>query len=303
MKTLQKLSALVGVSLMLFTGCEHPTTIEELPYYYSESIAYLDDGNSRFTVNHSPDGIVNQDLTIPVTVGVTKVLANDCRVVLECTVEGEGFSLQHVVIPGNGVVTIPAGERSATILLSISDWSFCSGVDEARSYTISMKIVEATTRISTNKGSAVYVLDKTSKSYTTTAAPTEGAQVGTDAYTVSYSVVADAWNPLTIDAEGLYPGYLYYANYLGLEFDLGSTKTVTGVANVCAPYGPSYNAAVYTIQGSVDGQTWTTYDEGLSLEQSDPQYVSFYTPVDARYVRLLMYGSTAFSTGALIFAK
>lgn len=124
MKTLQKLSALVGVSLMLFTGCEHPTTIEELPYYYSESIAYLDDGNSRFTVNHSPDGIVNQDLTIPVTVGVTKVLANDCRVVLECAVEGEGFSLQHVVIPGNGVLrSRPESDRQPSCCQSATGLS------------------------------------------------------------------------------------------------------------------------------------------------------------------------------------
>ena len=114
---------------------------------------------------------------------------------------------------------------------------------------------------------------------------------------------ADTWTPIEIGTSGRYSRYLYYSSYIGLQWDLGSTKTVTAVANVCYPYYTSYNTATYTIMTSVDGQEWTTYDEGLDLAQSEPQYVSFYTPVEARYVRLLMRGVTAFSNGALIYAK
>lgn len=303
MKKILKLAALFGFSLLTFTGCENPDTTEELPYYYYESIAYLENVNTRVAVYHSPDGIVNQDVTMPVTVGVSKVLSKDCTVRVECTVEGEGFSVQNVALPGNGVVTIPAGERSASFTMTIGDWNFCSNVDEARSYTISLKIVEASTRISTNFNSVVYVLDKSVKSYTSTVAPTVGSQVATDAYAVSYNTKGDTWNPIAIGSNGRYPGYLYYASYLGLQWDLGSTKTVTAVANICYPYYTSYNTATYTIMTSVDGQKWTTYDEGLNLALTEPQYVSFYTPVEARYVRLLMRGNTTFSNGALIYAK
>lgn len=303
MKKILKLAALFGFSLLTFTGCENPDTTEELPYYYYESIAYLENVNTRVAVYHSPDGIVNQDVTMPVTVGVSKVLSKDCTVRVECTVEGEGFSVQNVALPGNGVVTIPAGERSASFTMTIGDWNFCSDVDEARSYTISLKIVEASTRISTNFNSVVYVLDKSVKSYTSTVAPTEGSQVATDAYAVSYNTKGDTWNSIAIGSNGRYSRYLYYASYLGLQWDLGSTKTVTGVANICYPYYTTYNTATYTIMTSVDGQKWTTYDEGLNLALTEPQYVSFYTPVEARYVRLLMRGNTTFSNGALIYAK
>lgn len=303
MKKILKLAALFGFSLLTFTGCENPDTTEELPYYYYESIAYLENVNTRVAVYHSPDGIVNQDVTMPVTVGVSKVLSKDCTVRVECTVEGEGFSVQNVALPGNGVVTIPAGERSASFTMTIGDWNFCSNVDEARSYTISLKIVEASTRISTNFNSVVYVLDKSVKSYTSTVAPTEGSQVATDAYAVSYNTKGDTWNSIAIGSNGRYSRYLYYASYLGLQWDLGSTKTVTGVANICYPYYTTYNTATYTIMTSVDGQKWTTYDEGLNLALTEPQYVSFYTPVEARYVRLLMRGNTTFSNGALIYAK
>lgn len=303
MKKILKLAALFGFSLLTFTGCENPDTTEELPYYYYESIAYLENVNTRVAVYHSPDGIVNQDVTMPVTVGVSKVLSKDCTVRVECTVEGEGFSVQNVALPGNGVVTIPAGERSASFTMTIGDWNFCSNVDEARSYTISLKIVEASTRISTNFNSVVYVLDKSVKSYTSTVAPTEGSQVATDAYAVSYNTKGDTWNSIAIGSNGRYSRYLYYASYLGLQWDLGSTKTVTGVANICYPYYTTYNTATYTIMTSVDGQKWTTYDEGLDLALTEPQYVSFYTPVEARYVRLLMRGNTTFSNGALIYAK
>lgn len=303
MKKILKLTALFGFSLLTFTGCENPDTTEELPYYYYESIAYLENINTRVAVYHSPDGIVNQDITMPVTVGLSKAQSGDCTVRVECTVEGEGFTTQNVALPNNGVVTIPAGERSAKFSMSISDWSFCSGVDDARSYTISLKIVEASTRISTNFNSTVYVLNKSVKSYTSTVAPTEGSQVSTDAYTVSYNTKGDTWTPIAIGSNGRYSRYLYYSSYIGLQWDLGSTKTVTAVANICYPYYTSYNTAVYTIMTSVDGQKWTTYDEGLDLAQTEPQYVSFYTPVSARYVRLLMRGVTAFSNGALIYAK
>ena len=303
MKKILKLAALFGFSLLTFTGCENPDTTEELPYYYYESIAYLENVNTRVAVYHSPDGIVNQDVTMPVTVGVSKVLSKDCTVRVECTVEGEGFSVQNVALPGNGVVTIPAGERSASFTMTIGDWNFCSDVDEARSYTISLKIVEASTRISTNFNSVVYVLDKSVKSYTSTVAPAEGSQVATDAYAVSYNTKGDTWNSIAIGSNGRYSRYLYYASYLGLQWDLGSTKTVTGVANICYPYYTTYNTATYTIMTSVDGQKWTTYDEGLNLALTEPQYVSFYTPVEARYVRLLMRGNTTFSNGALIYAK
>ena len=303
MKKILKLAALFGFSLLTFTGCENPDTTEELPYSYYESIAYLENVNTRVAVYHSPDGIVNQDVTMPVTVGVSKVLSKDCTVRVECTVEGEGFSVQNVALPGNGVVTIPAGERSASFTMTIGDWNFCSDVDEARSYTISLKIVEASTRISTNFNSVVYVLDKSVKSYTSTVAPTEGSQVATDAYAVSYNTKGDTWNSIAIGSNGRYSRYLYYASYLGLQWDLGSTKTVTGVANICYPYYTTYNTATYTIMTSVDGQKWTTYDEGLNLALTEPQYVSFYTPVEARYVRLLMRGNTTFSNGALIYAK
>lgn len=305
MKKILKLAALFGFSLLTFTGCENPDTTEELPYYYYESIAYLENVNTRVAVYHSPDGIVNQDITMPVTVGVSKVLSKDCTVRVECTVEGDGFSVQNVALPDNGVVTIPAGERSASFTMTIGDWNFCSDVDEARSYTISLKIVEASTRISTNFNSVVYVLDKSVKSYTSTAAPTEGSQVSTDAYTVSCNLDMgeEKWTPMAIRSNGRFSEYLYCYDYIGLQWDLGSTKTVTAVANVCYPYYTSYNTAVYTIMTSTDGQKWTTYDEGLDLAQSEPQYVSFYTPVEARYVRLLMRGYTAFSNGALIFTK
>lgn len=303
MKKILKLAALFGFSLLTFTGCENPDTTEELPYYYYESIAYLENVNTRVAVYHSPDGIVNQDVTMPVTVGVSKVLSKDCTVRVECTVEGEGFSVQNVALPGNGVVTIPAGERSASFTMTIGDWNFCSNVEEARSYTISLKIVEASTRISTNFNSVVYVLDKSVKSYTSTVAPTEGSQVATDAYAVSYNTKGDTWNSIAIGSNGRYSRYLYYASYLGLQWDLGSTKTVTGVANICYPYYTTYNTATYTIMTSVDGQKWTTYDEGLDLALTEPQYVSFYTPVEARYVRLFMRGNTTFSNGALIYAK
>ena len=303
MKNILKFAALFSFALLAFTGCEHPDTTEELPYYYYEPIAYLENVNTRVAVYHSPDGIVNQDITMPVTVGLSKAMTGACTVRVECTVEGEGFTTQNVALPNNGVVTIPAGERSASFTLSIGDWSFCSGVADARSYTISLKIVEASARISTNSNSVVYVLDKTRESYTSTAAPTEGSQVATDAYTVSYNVKADTWTPIEIGTSGRYSRYLYYSSYIGLQWDLGSTKTVTAVANVCYPYYTSYNTAVYTIMTSTDGQKWTTYDEGLDLAQSEPQYVSFYTPVEARYVRLLMRGVTAFSNGALIYAK
>lgn len=303
MKKILKLAALFGFSLLTFTGCENPDTTEDLPYYYYESIAYLENVNTRVAVYHSPDGIVNQDVTMPVTVGVSKVLSKDCTVRVECTVEGEGFSVQNVALPGNGVVTIPAGERSASFTMTIGDWNFCSNVEEARSYTISLKIVEASTRISTNFNSVVYVLDKSVKSYTSTVAPTEGSQVATDAYAVSYNTKGDTWNSIAIGSNGRYSRYLYYASYLGLQWDLGSTKTVTGVANICYPYYTTYNTATYTIMTSVDGQKWTTYDEGLDLALTEPQYVSFYTPVEARYVRLFMRGNTTFSNGALIYAK
>lgn len=303
MKKILKLAALFGFSLLTFTGCENPDTTEELPYYYYESIAYLENVNTRVAVYHSPDGIVNQDITMPVTVGVSKVLSKDCTVRVECTVEGDGFSVQNVALPDNGVVTIPAGERSASFTMTIGDWNFCSDVDEARSYTISLKIVEASTRISTNFNSVVYVLDKSVKSYTSTVAPTEGSQVATDAYAVSYNTKGDTWTSIAIGSNGRYPRYLYYASYLGLQWDLGSTKTVTAVANICYPYYTSYNTATYTIMTSVDGQEWTTYDEGLDLSLTEPQYVSFYNPVEARYVRLLMRGVTTFSNGALIYAK
>lgn len=303
MKNILKFAALFGFTLLAFTGCENPDTTEELPYYYYEPIAYLEQVNTHVAVYHSPDGIVNQDITMPVTVGLSKAMTKPCTVRVECTVEGDGFSAGNVALPDNGTVTIPAGERSAEFSMSIGDWSFCSGVNEARSYTISLKIVEASTHISTNYNSVVYMLDKSRESYTSTVAPTEGSQVATDAFSMSYNLRGDTWTPIALDSDGLYPRYLYSSSYIGLQWDLGSTKTVTAVANVCYPYYTSYNTTVYTIMTSVDGQQWTTYDEGLDMVQSDPQYVSFYTPVEARYVRLLMSGATAFSNGAQIYTK
>lgn len=310
MKKLLKISALFGASLLMFTGCEHPDTTEEMPYYYSESIAYLDNIDTHVAVYHSPDGIVNQDITMPVTVGVTKTLTNDCRVVLECTVESEseGLTADKIVLPES--VTIPAGEKSVTVQMTVNDWSACAGVTDAASYKVSLKIVEASVRISTNMNSTVYTLDKTAMQYTSTDAPSEGSQVATDAYTVSYNTSASrpSWRTISLNSSGYYTNYppynyLYTYTYLGLQFDLGSAKTVTAVANFCYPYSTGYNACTYTIMTSVDGEEWTTYDEGVSLGQNEPQYVSFFTPVSARYVQLHMYGTTSLSTGALIFVK
>lgn len=305
MKKILKLTAFFGLFLLAFSGCENPDTTEELPYYYTEPIAYLKDVNTHVTINHSPDGIVNADVAMPVTVGLSQTMTGSCTVRVECTVEGEGLTLQHVNLPDNGIVTIPAGERSTTFSMSIRDWSFCSEISEARSYTLSLTIVEASTRISTNFNSAVYILDKSPRSYTSTQAPTEGTQVAPDAYTVSYNLDPEKenWTPAELDSYGLFSDDLYMYDYLGLQFDLGETRTVTAVANYCYPYSPIYNNGVYTIETSVDGVQWTTYDEGMTLGQTDPQYVSFYTPVSARYVRLLMFGTTAFSNGALIYVK
>lgn len=305
MKKILKLTAFFGLFLLAFSGCENPDTTEELPYYYTEPIAYLKSVDTHVTINHSPDGIVNADVAMPVTVGLSQTITGSCTVRVECTVEGEGLTLQHVNLPDNGIVTIPAGERSATFSMSIRDWSFCSEISEARSYTLSLKIVEATTRISTNLNSVVYVLDKSRRSYTSTQAPTEGTQVAPDTYTVSYNLdpEKEVWTPTVLDSNGLFSKYLYTYDYLGLQFDLGETRNVTAVANYCYPYSPTYNNGVYTIKTSVDGEQWTTYDEEQTLGQTDPQYVSFYTPVSARYVRLLMFGTTAFSNGALIYVK
>lgn len=297
--------ACFSLVLLGFAGCEDPEIKDDLPYYFHESIAYLDNRVIDATVFHSPDGIVNADLTVPFNVNLSKPLSKSCRIQVEATVESEGITPDDFVISGNGTVTIPANTYSGEGSISFPSWDFCLGNDAKAEYRIALKIAETSDiPVSKDFNDLSIALTKTAKAYTTDIAPTEGAPIA-DRSGWIVSVMRKEGTAWTVTKkltdDNLY-AYEYTNNYLGIQIDLGSEQTVTGLQTVSG-FGASYAHTQYTLETSSDGTDWTKYDEKHDIAPAEDQYIMFYSPVTARYIRWYMYGDDTLSSEIYVYAK
>lgn len=296
-KTIKFIAACIAVSAI--AGCEHPETEEQLPYYYTENIAYLNKVNKTFDILHIPSGISTENVKMPFTVGLSKAMTKDLDVKLELAVSGEGLTADNVSFANGDVVTIPAGELTVANELKLSDWKFATDNLKAANYELKVRIKEvapsADACIAVELNDVTYRINKTACSNVTPGTPS-GSLVPDDVrstWTAKYCTDTSdsSWETTTDLTNDYYQEYYISCNsgYICAEVDLKETTKMTGLGATFAGTQKKYWPTASSIETSVDGTQWTEQMSKTSVTQSRFCNLTFSVPVEARYIRWRFY--------------
>ena len=293
-KTIKFIAACIAVSAI--AGCEHPETEEQLPYYYTENIAYLNKVDKTFEILHLPSGVSNENVKMPFSVGLSKAMSEDLTVKLELAVSGEGLAADNVVFANGSVVTIPAGELTVANELKLSDWKFANDNQKAASYELQIRIKEvapsADARIAVELNDVTYRINKSACSNVKPGTPPGTSLSDEIRKTWKVRACLDAsdnqWEDVpTALTDDIYQieGVQATADYICVEVDLLDVQTLTGVKSSFLGRGASNWPSMSSLETSEDGVVWTEQMSKTSVEQDRYCNLSFFVPVDARYIR------------------
>lgn len=307
MKKIMKYPVLLCAAAFALTGCENPTVEETLPYYYTETIAYLPNvGTQTVSFKHTPSGIQENAIAFKVARKINSnhqaELKKECTVVLEAAIEG--IDPQYVSFRDGLTMTIPAGETEIASAIDI-DWSFASAIEEAIECSITLTLTGADIRLSTERTQVSYEITKKELSYFYTTVPTSGSRLDDrSSWEAQYTTdpALSNWKSTTSVTDGkttyLYPG----TNFLAIMADMGEVKHLTGVVTYSS-YGSNYSPSAIIVETSMDGVNWNAVGPKTDVKRAYYVYASFYEPIDARYFRMQLFGNNVLSTEIYAYAE
>ncbi len=283
MKKFLKYAALFSVSLIAFASCEDPDTEEKLPYYY-EPLAYIDQVESSMTAIHCPLGIFNKaELNIPLNVKLSKAVSNNVKVKLALEVEGVGITPD--IFTFNDEVTIPAGSMSAEQTVTITDWSFATGIQEAADWKIRFSIAEAT-GIGAAQEQGKLELDLHKKEFSKIRPITS---------------MEDLIGIEVSDQSGWSTNLgnnLFYGSYTNLGsrnaellVDMGQEYTFSGITLTSYYYAYNSVEVWYSADGVVYDKVGTATQSEMYYDDSGyypPHGIAFFSPITARHLKLVI---------------
>lgn len=283
-----------GAVCCLTVGCENPQIEETLPYWYTDPIVSIEPTDRSFTILHLPEGLVGTDgVKMPFSVVLSKSVSEEVSVRLALEIEGDGLS-EWVSLADGDTVVIPAGETSVDTSLSIPDWSFAEENKAAAQWTLSVRIesvVSGPVRISTNLNLAVWQIDKSGYSNIRT----DWEPIGTktqkpDEWTMSVSTDNESpdWQVSDVLMDGyIGMGTVKNEKYLGVQIDLGTVETVSGLVANFTKSNTCYREI--SVETSDDGQSWSPQGTASAAWEAAYQSVTFTEPVEAQYIRWHMF--------------
>lgn len=251
-----------------------------------------------FNVTNTPLGsIVANTGKVEMKLGVqcTHPAASDIKVKLELdnSLVMEGFKILPSgvsVATDKTELTIPKGDiwsmDSMTISVNTDDLDLL----EADSYMVPVKITTVTNAgVSANLKNAYVVINaQESNCYEN---PAQGDMVGQivsnrSAWSASLSVPPSS-GALTRLFDGNTRNYFFVtpAARCQLTVDLAAEYTnITGVR--IHSYSASYGLTSIDVYSSADGENWTSQGNAVLSTSSSYQYIKFYSPINARYIKL-----------------
>lgn len=302
-----KYLAFFGAAAFALTGCENPTVEETLPYYYTETIAYLPDtGTQSVEFAHTPNGIQEKEIIFKVARKVNgdakSELKKACTVTLDAAVDG--IDPRYVTFRDGLTLTIPAGETEVSSAILI-DWSFAAETETALACSIDLTLTGASVYPSTERNKMTFAITKGVLSYFYTTEPTSGSSISDrSGWTVSVTnnQSLTTWQTTTSLTDGASSYYFPGGTFIGVMVDLGEMKNLTGISSYSA-YGSSYAPSSIIVETSVDGTEWTAVGPETAVTRAYYTYASFYNPIAARYFRLQLKGSGVLTSEIYAYAE
>ncbi|MCD8313160.1 MAG: discoidin domain-containing protein [Bacteroidales bacterium] len=278
--------ALLG--MFAFTACEHPDNSEEVPYYWTENVCYLDATSVSQSIMHSPLGLVGVEdgTTYTVKVRLKKATDKDVTCYFDLSSDNEILPESSLYLSASTVV-IPAGETEKEVEVGIADYSPLASIKDAVSANVTLTLVEVENAYCAEvRNSFSISVSKSAYSRVVYGSIDEGSELDRSGWTVTNLNNGSTTSKLT---DGDYYSYLY-TEPVYISIDFGAMHKVTGFENTCYPYSSDY----YTFRTmefsySQDGETWEDLGSVTGLPAA--YYQDFYFPggYSCRYLRVKMY--------------
>lgn len=296
-------SALVGV--LVLQSCNDDETFdvrgvtENKVYLTTQSWAPITApvNSASFAVVNTPLGALVQnadkvEMKFPVHATHPSSAAVQVQLAVDMTLVTDGYLAIPAGVPvslSNGTLTIPAGAKSSTDSVSVSIATADLPLLAPGTYLIPVKIASATNaQVSANLQTA-YVLITTKDSNIQSGAgenDIEGSLIGTTGWsgTVNHALVTGSAASMFTTQTTQYWRVDSGNNPFDFEVDMESEQnSITGIR--LHTNNQAYNILRLAVESSVDGDTWTSHGEG-ELSFGTNQYVKFYEPFDARYLKI-----------------
>lgn len=273
--------------MLALTACEHPDNTEDVPYYWTENVCYIDGSSVSESLKHTPFGLTGTaDSTYVVKVRLKKAATKDVTCYFD-------FSTDNTLLPesclylSSASVVIPAGKTEAEVRAGITDYSPFAATDDAVNANVTLNLVKVENAYrSEARNSFSISVSKSAYSRVVYGSIDEGAELDRSGWTVT-NLNNGATTPKLTDGD--YYSYLY-TEPVYISIDFGETHKITGFENTCYPYSADYYAfQTMEFSYSRDGETWE--DLGTVTGLPAAYYQDFYFPggYSCRYLRVKMY--------------
>lgn len=276
------------IAALALAACEHPDNSEEVPYYITENICYIDATAQTQGFSHTPLGLTGgeTDVVYTIPIRLKKATTKDVDVYLDLSSDSDLLTADYVRVSALAV-TIPAGETEAEVTLSVTNYSVLANTDDAVTANIALTLADVQNAYPAQERNA-FKLTVTKSAYTkiVNGSIEEGAELDRSGWTVTNLNNGSITTSLT---DNNYYSYLY-TEPIYISIDFGDTHKITGFENTCYPYTASY----YTFQTmefsySLDGETWEDLGTMTDLPAAYYQYFYFPGGYSCRYLRVKMY--------------
>ncbi len=256
---------------------------------------------ASFAVVNTPLGALVQnadkvEMKFPVHATHSSSTAVQVQLAIDKTLVTEGYLAVPDAVPisfSNSTLTIPSGATSSADSVSISIATADLPLLAPGTYLIPVKISSATNAQVSENLQMAYVLITTKDSNIQSGAGVndiQGSLISTTGWSgiVNHALVSGSAASMFTPQTNQYWRVDSGNNPFDFEVDMtGEQSSITGLR--FHTNNQAYNILRLAIESSVDGDTWTSHGEG-ELSFGTNQYVKFYQPFDARYLRITVLG-------------